>query len=180
MKHILTFLLVFFIFISESNAQKERLPGKIITEYGWTYKVDNIEIATNKDEIFKVVFDVHNAPEDASKTNSWIETVARFINMHVNAGVPFENLHVALVLHGNASYGLLKNEFYKEKYSVDNPNIELIKALDKANVNVILCGQTAVHRDLTPERRIAEAKLSLSAMTVLIQLQNEGYSLISF
>ena len=84
--------------------------------------------------MFKAVFDVAKAPEDPSKRNPYIETAARFLNMHVNAGVPVENLKVRMAMHGQASYGLLKNEFYKEKYGVDNPNIGLLEALDKAGV----------------------------------------------
>ncbi len=83
-------------------------------------------------------------------------------------------------MHGEAANSLLKNEFYKELYQQDNPNIGLLEALSQNNVEILLCGQTAVHRNIPMERRIPETKLALSAMTALIQLQNEGYRLISF
>jgi len=152
----------------------------VIKDFGSTYKIDNPEIETNLSETFNVVFDVSNAPEDPEVVNKWIATVARFLNMHADAGKPMETINTALILHGNASYGLLKNKYYKEKFMVDNPNLKLFEALDEAGVQIILCGQTSVHRNLTEERRIPAAKLSLSAMTALIQLQNDGYRLINF
>jgi len=169
------------LFWSQLNyAQQERIKGAVIENYGPTYAVPQPEFATNLDETYKVVFDVSNAPEDPSAVNKWIETVARFLNMHAEAGKKLETMDVVLVLHGNASYGLLQDSFYEEKFGVSNPNIELFKALDTAGVDLILCGQTAKHRNLTKERRIAEVTLSLSAMTALIQLQNNNYTLINF
>lgn len=85
-----------------------------------------------------------------------------------------------MVMHGEAAYSLLQNEYYKERYETGNPNIELLKALAENNVSIILCGQTAIHRNITEEKRIPETKVALSAMTALIQLQNDGYRLINF
>lgn len=161
-------------------AQSERLEGEAVKGFGATYEVENPDFETNLSEVYKVVFDVSNAPEDPAQLNKWIETVARFMNMHMAAGKGRETLIPVLVLHGNASYGLLKNDYYKEKFGADNPNIALFEALDSSGVEIILCGQTSVHRNLTKERRIPQAKLALSAMTVLIQLQNNGYQLINF
>lgn len=172
------FTLLFFA--PSSQAQEDRVDGKVIKNYGATYAVSEPEFTTNLDEPYKVVFDVSDAPEDPSVVNKWVATVARFLNMHAEAGKSLETMDVVMVLHGNASYGLLQDPYYKEKYGVSNPNIELFKALNEAGVDLILCGQTAHHRNLSKERRIAEAKLSLSAMTALIQLQNDNYTLINF
>ncbi|MEP2935134.1 MAG: DsrE family protein [Gilvibacter sp.] len=174
------FLLIFSGFSKSALAQKERLSGKVIPHFGQTYKVDNPDFVTDLDTPFKVVFDVSSAPEKADVKNKWIETAARFLNMHAEAGKPTSQLDVAMVLHGNASYGLLSNEHYLEKFGVDNPNIELFEALLDAGVQVILCGQTMVHRDLGPNRRIPNIQVALSAMTAMIQLQHKGYILINF
>lgn len=179
MKSIVLFIIVLF-FSSEGIGQETRVDGKAVEGFGATYKVKDPNYKTELNEEYKVVFDVSSAPEDPGQRNKWIETVARFLNMHVESGKSVESLHPVMVMHGNASYGLLKNEFYKEKFGVDNPNTELLKALQKADVEIILCGQTAAHRNLSEERRITDVSVSLSAMTVLIQLQNRGYALINF
>lgn len=168
-----------FIF-SESFGQAKPLKGNIITEFGPTYKIDNPDFPTSISENYKVVFDISKAPENPSEVNKYVEGVARFLNMHSEAGKPVATMDVAVVLHGEAAQGLLQNTYYQEKYGVDNPNQALFEALHKNGVQLILCGQTAMHRNITEERRIPEAKIALSAMTALIQLQNNEYRLISF
>lgn len=164
----------------ESMGQAKPIKGNIITEFGPTYKIDHPEYPTSISENYKVVFDISKAPENPAETNKYVEGVARFLNMHSEAGKPAETMAVAIVLHGEAAQGLLKNKYYQEKYKVDNPNQALFEALHENGVQIILCGQTAMHRDITEERRIPETKVALSAMTALIQLQNEDYRLISF
>ena len=179
---VLTFILAFLLLgiAPIAIAQKERQSGKVIPHFGQTYKVDNPDFVTDLDTPFKVIFDVSSAPEQAETKNKWIETVARFLNMHAEAGKPVSQLEVAMVLHGNASYGLLSNEHYHDKFGVNNPNIELFESLLDAGVQVILCGQTMVHRDLGANRRIPNIQVALSAMTAMIQLQQKGYILINF
>lgn len=173
--------LVVFAFAKTLAAQSPtKIKGKVIPEFGSTYAIENPDFKTNTSLVFKAVFDVSKAPEDPSKRNPYIETIARFLNMHENAGVPMKNLKVRMAMHGQASYGLLKNKYYKEKFGVDNPNIELLEAIEAAGVEVLLCGQTAGSRNLSPERRIPLTKVALSAMTILIQSQEEGYNLIAF
>lgn len=174
-------VLVCFAFAKTSAAQSpSKTKGSVIPDFGATYKVPNPDFKTDTTLVFKAVFDVAKAPEDPSKRNPHIETIARFLNMHREAGVPLENLKVRIAMHGKASYGLLKNEYYQEKFGVDNPNIELLEAIDKAGVAIILCGQTAGSRNLPKERRLALTDIALSAMTILIQSQEEGYHLIAF
>ncbi len=174
--------IVFSIFLLTTIgfAQNERVTGKVISDFGWTYKVDNPDMPTDVDNEFKVLFDVSAAPQDAAAVNTQLNTVARFLNMHVDAGKPRAQLNVKVVMHGNASYGLLKNDFYKEKFGVDNPNLGILDALANAGVEIILCGQTAMHRDLSTTRRIPNITLALSTMTAMVQLEQQGFSIINF
>jgi intracellular sulfur oxidation DsrE/DsrF family protein len=180
MKKQLCLLLLGCAFAKAVTAQSTSQSGNVIPEFGKTYTVDTPDFITDTDLVFKAVFDVAKAPENPSTRNPYIETIARFLNMHEKAGVPVGNLKVRMAMHGQASYGLLKNVYYKEKFGVDNPNIALLEAIDKAGVEIILCGQTAGSRNLTKERRIPLTKLALSAMTILIQSQEDGYRLIAF
>ncbi len=174
-------ILITLIFPSIIYAQ-EAHAGKIISDYGKIYTVNNPDFKTDTTAQFKVVFDVGRSFENPDNPNALIETAARYINMHREAGVPAKNIQVALVIHGAASTDLLKNEFYKEKFpdSKVNPNAELISKLANEGVQVILCGQTAAHRKITKTELLPETQISLSAMTALVQLQNKGYRLINF
>ncbi len=176
---ILLFFIVFASF-SPAMAQQKKMPGKVISQFGPTYPIEYPDYSTSLSQQYKVVFDVASVPEDPSAVNKQFETVARFLNMHAAAGKSLESMEVAVVVHGQAAQNLLQDRYYLEMFGTSNPNIALIKALDENNVQIILCGQTAVHRDLSPERRLPETRIALSAMTALIQLQNEGYRLINF
>jgi len=180
MVRILTFILCISAFAKAYAQQPTATLGNVIPEFGKTFDVPNPDFETNKDLVFKAVFDVAKAPEDKSARNPYIETIARFLNMHEKAGVPVKNLNVRMAMHGAASYGLLNNEEYNKRFGVDNPNIALLEAIDVAGVEVILCGQTAGSRDISPTNRLPLTKVALSAMTILIQSQEEGYNLIAF
>lgn len=162
------------------SQQSKPQSGTVIPEFGKTFIVENPDFKTNTDTVFNVVFDVYKAPQDPSQLNKTVETLARFLNMHKKAGVPVQNMNVRMALHGPAAYGVLNDEYYEAQFGVKNPNIKLFEALDKAGVAIILCGQTAHSRNITQERRLPLTQVALSAMTVLIQSQEEGYQLISF
>ncbi|WP_190808850.1 DsrE family protein [Flagellimonas sp. S3867] len=154
--------------------------GPIITDFGKVHKIDNPDFKTNANEEFKVVFDIMNSPESHTEVNKTIETAARFLNMHAQSGVPKSQLKVALVVHNKASKDIIQNEAYQKRYGVSNPNYNLVKDLMDAGVEVILCGQSSRSRNFPKNELIPGAKISLSAMTALIQLQNEDYQLIKF
>ncbi|WP_024769594.1 DsrE family protein [Aquimarina macrocephali] len=168
-------LLPFFIF-----SQQKSKKGKIITEYGKTYTVSDPDFKTKTQHDLKAVFDVGRTFKDSSKVNPLFNTAARYLNMHADAGIPVEKLKVALVIHGSAANDILNNANYKAKYNIDNPNAPLLSALAKKGVHFILCGQTAAHRDISKEDTLPEIQIALSAMTALVQLQNENYRLINF
>jgi intracellular sulfur oxidation DsrE/DsrF family protein len=162
-----------FITVAQENQ-------KIIKDYGQTFNVENPNIKTDLDANHKIIFDVTQSSEDKSVVNKYIETAARFLNMHAKAGLKPEQLHVAMTLHGGAWQDVVTNEAYKEKFGVDNPNFELINQLTEAGVDIILCGQTAGARGLNKTNVNPNVKFALSAMTALLQYQNNGYRFLKF
>ena len=103
-------------------------------------------------------------------------TPARFLNMHVAAGVPEENIHLAVVVHGGAYRDLLN----AESYGAENPNAPLIEQLIAHGVTIELCGQTAAYRDVSEDDLLPGVTISLSAMTSHALLQQQGYTLNPF
>lgn len=154
--------------------------GPVIEGYGPVYDVASPEFPTPTDFDYRLVFDVKTAPEDTTAINPAIETLARFLNMHARAGVPVERMQLAMVLHGGAGKDALDHEAFRERYGHDNPNLEMIERLAEAGVQIILCGQTAMHRGLPPGRLAGPVQVALSAMTALAILQAQGYALIAF
>ncbi len=178
MRNLFTALL-FFVFIIYGNAQ-EKQAGPVLDNYGEVWSVPNPDFKTDVNAEFKVVFDIMTSPESHTEVNKTIETAARFLNMHTQSGVPISQLKVALVVHNKASKDIIQNEAYKTRFGVSNPNHDLVKELMNAGVEVILCGQSSKSRNFPKKDLIPGAKMSLSAMTALIQLQNDGYQLIKF
>lgn len=154
--------------------------GPVVTDYGPVFEVAAPDFETPREHDYKAVFDVASAPPETDRVHPSIETVARFLNMHANAGVPRSRLHAALVLHGNAGKYALSHAAYRERFGTDNPSLKLIEELRAAGVRVILCGQTAASRGFERDALAEPVELALSAMTALVVLQQEGYALIAF
>ncbi|NNK27459.1 MAG: DsrE family protein, partial [Flavobacteriaceae bacterium] len=144
------------------------------------FAIEDQDIKTDTSAELKVIFDVSKSSEDKSVVNKYIETAARFLNMHANEGMSNDQLHVAMTIHGGAWQDVLDNDAYKEKYGVDNPNSKLIAQLNEAGVDIILCGQTASFRGMKKEHINPNVKMALSAMTALLQYQANGYKFIKF
>lgn len=148
--------------------------GPAIKNYGPVASVPEA-MPLPSDVAFKVAFDVRDEGED-SKPNRTLETAARFINMHVRAGVPAERIQVAVVVHGPAHRDLLRTS----ARSGPNPNGPLIEQLIAYGVKIELCGQTAAFYAIKNTDLLAGVRMSLSAMTSHALLQQRGYTLNPF
>ena len=173
--------LVLSLLLSSLVFSQKLQPGNVIPEYGKTYVVASPGYITDTTSTLKVVFDV-NRSFSANEPNKLIETAARFLNMHENAGVDPGNMEVALVIHGNAVRDVLKDEYYQTEFPGEstNPNLPLLKSLYENGVKIIVCGQSANHYGVSPKRSNKHAQFALSAMTALVQLQNDNYRIINF
>ncbi|PHR61785.1 MAG: hypothetical protein COA47_05390 [Robiginitomaculum sp.] len=153
--------------------------GTVIPAYGKVAMIAGAELPA--DTKFKVAFDVGTGT-DVGKINRGFEGAARFINMHVEAGVPVENIQLAIVVHGKASWELTNDAWYKAKTETDeaNANAPLLAALMDNGVEIFLCGQSAAWHGVSREDLLPGIEMSLSAMTAHALLQQQGYSLNPF
>jgi intracellular sulfur oxidation DsrE/DsrF family protein len=144
--------------------------GPAITAYG---KVAPIPDATPlaPETALNVAFDLAK-PAKNGAINRGLDSAARFINMHRAAGLPADNISVAIVVHGGAYADLMATE--------GNANAPLIAALLENGSTIMLCGQTAAYRDVDTSNLLPGVTLSLSAMTAHALLQQDGYTLNPF
>ena len=163
----------------EARAQSREF-GPVIHSAGPVFEVPDPDFETPTDMRLRIAYEMVDAPESPEELNVHLVTAARFLNMHARAGVPLENLDVALVVHGLAGKAMLDDTGYRQKEGVDNPNKRLIRELHEAGVRIILCGQTAAARDLPRERLLPEVEVALSAMTALLVLQEDGFRVNPF
>ena len=171
---LVTLLLSFNSFAGKENFTK----GPVFKNYGENVAIKGALIHPEK-QTFKVVFDIANINENGG-VNGNFNTVARFINMHVRAGVPLENIDVAMVVHGKSGFDLMTNAAYKNKFDQDNVSAELVSLLLAADVKIYLCGQSASYLGVDKVDLIPSVEMALSAMTANALLQQQGYTLNPF
>ncbi len=147
--------------------------GTLIEDFGKVASVPGTEI--DKSTVMRVAFDVGKGGED-DELNRTLESAARFLNMHAEAGLAPENIHVAIVVHGSAAMDIVTDE----RLGKENINAPLVAALIENGVRIELCGQTAAYRDIAASDLLPGVKMSLSAMTAHAQLQQDGYTLNPF
>jgi len=156
----------------------EFMAGPVIKNYGKHAKVEQ-DFNFDKNSVFKVAFDISEQGK-IGEVNRKIETMARFINMHVANGMPAKNIHLALVVHGKAGFDLLKGPLYQEKFQQKNANSALLQDLMKNQVRVYLCGQSAAYYEISNDMLAPGVEMALSAMTAHAVLQSKGYKVNPF
>lgn len=179
-KHLLAFA-IFCLFYNNGMGQRTKPEyGPVFNQIGATFNIEDADFAPNSETVLKAIFDIDYKPKDPLASNSLISSLHRYLNMHVRNGVKESNISLAFVLHGDSTKDALKNEAYKKRYGINNPNTQLIKTLSEHGVDMFICGQSAAYSGISKSEIMPEIKLALSAMTVLTIYQSEGYSLIKF
>ena len=154
-------------------------PGPVIAEFGPVATVHQ-DVTIPANAIFKVAFDVSETGK-AGEINRTLESAARFINMHAEAGVKPENIHIALVVHGKASVDVTNDAFYSARNDgAANANAAAIQTLIKHGVHVYQCGQSAAAAGIANADLLPGVEMALSAMTMHALLQQQGYTLNPF
>lgn len=172
-------LLTFFI-IATSTFAAEPLLGPVVPSYGPVFAVPEGSFNLEPNRQYKIIMDVGKGPDDPAALNRGIESAARFLNMSARNGIRAENLELALVLHGSAASAALTDSAHTEKFEVNNGNRAMMEELGRAGVAIYLCGQTAAYRGYDPEQLLPQITMAVSAMTVHVRLQQEGYQAILF
>ena len=149
--------------------------GPVIESSGPVFTVPDADLAIPAGHIFKAVFEVTDRVGSRETINQSIENAARFLNMHVEAGVPLENVQVTLVIHGSATTDVLNNTAYQERFGVDNPHLPQFDALAQAGVKLYVCAQAANIFRVKKDQIAEPVDLALSAMTALVMLEADGY-----
>lgn len=152
--------------------------GTVLPQYGKIAEVET-SVTIPKEMQFKVVFDMSKAAEPG-KVNRSLDTLARFINMHVSNGVALDDIDLMMVVHGSAVKDFTQDKFYQSTQALPNINAELINQLSKLGVKFNLCGQSAAYYDVSLQQLLPGVDMALSAMTAHAIAAKEGYSLNPF
>lgn len=161
-----------------SFAQSAQFP--LVKDFGGIYEVPGATERPDGSLDYYILVDMTTAGEDNAEISRWVDNIARMMNLHGLAGVSKERMHVKVVVHGGAIATVMNNEVYQKRYSVDNPNISVYKALEAAGVEVLVCGQSLRARNLTKADLYDGVNVAFSALTTVTTYVPKGYTVLKF
>jgi len=107
--------------------------------------------------------------------------VRGLLESYKKLGIPQNQRHIVIVVHGGAVYWLLNNKTY-EKYMNNpfnpNPNEHIIKQLIASGVSVDACNVSLRDHHWNAEDVMPGVKVVFDAYTRMIDLQMRGYAYI--
>lgn len=177
MKYYLLVLFCGFV-LPSVRAQTKVYPA--IHGYGSVYEVPDALEKPDPAIHYKILVDITDAADKPDSINAYLEAVATLYNLHVVGGVPEKNIDMVVVIHKMATYSILGNEKYRQKFGTDNPNLPLLKTLYDGGVRFFVCGQTMKRAKYSIDQIAPEVKPATSALTTLTTYQLRGYAFINF
>jgi ubiquinone/menaquinone biosynthesis C-methylase UbiE/intracellular sulfur oxidation DsrE/DsrF family protein len=126
----------------------------------------------------KVVFDA-TADAKPADINKGLDRVARLLNLYEVSGLKAQDVKITIVLHGDATKSVLNDRAYKERFQIEqNPNLPLIRELQKCGVEVLVCGQALNYKGILDGEVAEGIPIAAAALTVVINKQTDGYSYV--
>lgn len=150
----------------------------VIQGYGRINPLPHAAYQPDARKIYRIVFDLTAAPATPREVNPALDRVARTVNLYAASGVPLNHLKFVAVAHGRATALALDDAHYVAAYGVSNPNLPLIALLRKHGVDVAVCGQAVAELGFQYDWIDPSVTLSLSALTTISVLEQEGYALM--
>lgn len=152
----------------------------VIKNYGGIMNAPHADEKPDPTIQYKIIIDVATGDQDPKNVMYSLENVARLLNLHAMGGVPKENLHVVLAIHGGAVWSVLDNDSYRARYNVDNPHIPLFKELEGAGVKMFACSQSLLGRNIDHTKLAPGIKVATSMLTTMTTYQLKGYAALKF
>jgi len=129
---------------------------------------------------YRVVFDIAAGAKSPDAAHPGLVRVARFVNTLAQAGVPADRRQVAVVLHNDAAEVILTDTAYAARHGGRrNASLPLLEALRAGGVDLRVCGQSVLGRNLPRESISPAVTVDLSATMTLVNLQLTGYVLVA-
>lgn len=157
---------------------KNRLESPIIQGYGEVVYFKDAYLQPDKIREYKAVFSIATN-DDPNGVSPQLQHVALLLNILETSGVPKDKTKVAIVISGNGIDIALKDDLYLKKYGNENPNMDILKKLYDNGVEIFVCAQSLVEFGLTKDDINQYTLFSLSALTDLLILQQQGYILLA-
>jgi intracellular sulfur oxidation DsrE/DsrF family protein len=179
-KHSLLVLPLILLWSATAAAADYPAPQSPAIPDGTGYvEIPGAQVAINPAHAYKTIIDGQSA---AAKPTGLLPALSRaslLLNALAVAHVGKANQKIVVIFHGPAVDGLLKNDGYRAKFGVDNPNLKVVKEISDAGAVLYVCGQYMAGRKLGIEELTPQIKLATAASLVLITYQNDGYAVLT-
>jgi len=124
----------------------------------------------------KVVFDA-TADFATDSIQKAFDRAARLLNLYGDAGLAASDIHITIVVHGEATKAVLSDAAYQKRIGGEsNPNLPVIRQLQEAGVEILVCGQALNYKALDDNDVDPAIPVAASALTVLIHRQADGHA----
>lgn len=162
--------------------KEEKFPVINAGIYSGVLPVQDITEIPDPSLQYKLLFQSTQSNPDSlmNKPDEDLVQIARIINLHVASGIPLKNISIVVVIHGPGLVTICNDAYYQKRFKVDNPNLKLIKELEKIGTRFIACGQAMDLMMLNKSDLLPLVKVSLTAQTALTGYQLKGYVLKTF
>lgn len=152
----------------------------VIPEADGYVAIPNAAIAPGPASTYRAIFDATRSADRATQLAPALDMVGSELNALGACAVPLQNAKFAVVFHGAAIDAILTDAAYKAKFGANNPNLPVIAKLEKAGVEMFVCGQNLAADHIDPQTLCPNVTIASDALLVLIRYQNDGYALLSF
>ncbi len=166
MRHILLALAGSGLLVPSAVA-RDRAPA--IANFGTITPIDGHAVQPDPELRYRVVFSITEA-SPADGVNRSLEKVARYLNLLAAGNIRPEAGDIVAVVHGPAT-PIVSN-------AVNNPNLELIAALNDAGVTVAVCSQAMHRAQLSADDLAAGVRIDAAALTTFTTLQLRGWAVV--
>ena len=123
--------------------------------------------------------DVRSEAKKHEEVNEGVDRAARLLNLYGTAGLKASDISITVVLHGEATKSVLSDEAWESRLQMKhNPNLPLMRLLQKAGVEVMVCGQALSYKKIERSEVAGEIPVAAAALTVLLNRQADGFAYV--
>lgn len=170
--------LAFDTALGPNIAPPDLVRGPAIMGAGHFRALPDVTYAPDTTATYKALFAVSPASKDPTQVHPALDRVARAVNTYVYAGVPAGHLKFAVVIYGQATAVVLDDTHYAEAFDVPNPNLPVLHELQAHGVDIAVCAQAIASLHYEHAWMDPRAVPVLSALSLIIELGQQGYVLV--
>lgn len=159
-----------------ASAQSWQMPA--ITTAGPIQAMPQAAYQPDPDAECRLVFTLSAGTLSPAEIHPGLARVARTVNLYIGAGLTREQLHFVAMASGDAIEIALADDRYRELHGVDNPNLAVIRELQRFDVDIAVCGQSVAAHGYDNVELAPEVTIALSSLTAVAQLQRQGHALM--